>query len=223
MPVSFRTLAAAVVATCLAACATTPANLDDAKRAVVAYHDDGRYARDVASVAEAARAYLASRIGQVARPAIVIDVDETAISNWDRMRANDMGYIADGDCARLPRGPCGTLAWIAAANAPAIEPVLALYRFARSRGVAVFFMSGRRERLRDATAANLRRAGYDGCETLVLLADDARPAAFKAAERAQIEAAGWTIVLNLGDQPSDLDGGHAERGFLLPNPFYKVQ
>jgi hypothetical protein len=29
-------------------------------------------------------------------------------------------------------------------------------------------------------------------------------------------------VVNLGDQESDLDGGHAERAFKLPNPFYFI-
>jgi len=26
----------------------------------------------------------------------------------------------------------------------------------------------------------------------------------------------------MGDQPSDLAGGHAERSYLLPNPFYRI-
>jgi HAD superfamily, subfamily IIIB (Acid phosphatase) len=36
------------------------------------------------------------------------------------------------------------------------------------------------------------------------------------------EQAGYTIVANVGDQPSDLQGGHAEKRFLLPDPFYRV-
>jgi len=39
---------------------------------------------------------------------------------------------------------------------------------------------------------------------------------------AEIEQAGFTIIANMGDQPSDLLGGRAERMFLLPNPFYRV-
>jgi hypothetical protein len=45
---------------------------------------------------------------------------------------------------------------------------------------------------------------------------------FKAPERAKIAAKGYTIIANVGDQPSDLAGGYAERTFLLPNPFYRV-
>lgn len=45
---------------------------------------------------------------------------------------------------------------------------------------------------------------------------------FKAPMRAEIEQAGFTIIADMGDQPSDLLGGHAERMFLLPNLFYRV-
>jgi acid phosphatase len=45
---------------------------------------------------------------------------------------------------------------------------------------------------------------------------------YKAPQRARIEAMGYTIVANIGDQPSDLKGGHAERAFLLPDPFYTI-
>ncbi|GGL39530.1 acid phosphatase [Phycicoccus endophyticus] len=43
---------------------------------------------------------------------------------------------------------------------------------------------------------------------------------YKAATRAHIEAQGYDIVANFGDQYSDLKGGHADRGFKMPNPNY---
>jgi acid phosphatase len=45
---------------------------------------------------------------------------------------------------------------------------------------------------------------------------------FKAPQRAQIEQQGYTIIANLGDQPSDLAGGSSERTYQLPNPFYRI-
>ena len=45
---------------------------------------------------------------------------------------------------------------------------------------------------------------------------------FKAPQRALIEHQAYTVIANIGDQPSDLDGGFAERTFLLPNPFYRI-
>ena len=43
---------------------------------------------------------------------------------------------------------------------------------------------------------------------------------FKAPERRKISEQGYTIILTMGDQDSDLNGGYAERGFKLPNPVY---
>ena len=54
-------------------------------------------------------------------------------------------------------------------------------------------------------------------------ADFATATDFKTPVRAGIEEAGYTIIANIGDQPSDLFGGHAERIYLLPNPFYRVR
>jgi hypothetical protein len=45
---------------------------------------------------------------------------------------------------------------------------------------------------------------------------------YKAPERAKIASQGFTIIANVGDQPSDLAGGYAERTFLEPNPFYRI-
>jgi hypothetical protein len=46
--------------------------------------------------------------------------------------------------------------------------------------------------------------------------------AFKAPVRAGLEREGHRVIANVGDQPSDLEGGYAERSFLLANPFYRV-
>ena len=110
------------------------------------------------------------------------------------------------------------------ARAEPIKPVLALVRLARERGVAVFLLTGRPERLRAATEANLRAAGYEW--TGLLLKPDnlaTRSAAeFTARERKKLQDQGYTIIVNIGDQMSDLDGGVAERTYKLPNPFYFV-
>jgi acid phosphatase len=200
-----------------------PPNLGEAKRQIATYIDSGRYAADLAGVGDQARAYLESRAARGGKLAIVVDIDETALSNLPSLRANDFGFILGGPC-ELPRGPCGLLAWIAMGKAEPIKPVLALVRAARERGVAVFFLTGRTERLRAATEANLRAVGYEW--TAVLLRPDdlttQSAADFKAPERKKIMDQGYTIIVNIGDQMSDLDGGFAERTYKLPNPFYFI-
>jgi predicted secreted acid phosphatase len=202
-----------------------PANLSELKQELRRYYDSGDYARDLAAVAAAAQTYVEARASEVARPALVLDIDETSLSNWPEILANDFGYIPGGGCNALPKGPCGVTAWELSARAAAIAPTLRLFNAARAKGVAVFFITGRHEPERAATEHNLRRVGYRGWARLFMQPAGSKPPSatdFKAPQRARIEAMGYTIIANMGDQPSDLAGGHADRTFLLPNPFYRI-
>ncbi len=81
---------------------------------------------------------------------------------------------------------------------------------------------GRPPELREATERNLREQGYewDGVVLQPAGATFASAVDFKAPERKKIAEQGYTILLSMGDQQSDLDGGYAERTFKLPNPVY---
>jgi len=201
-----------------------PLNIDKIKDALLAYQAEN-YDGDVAAVFAAARAYVEGRAGEVSKPALVLDIDETSLSNWSNLKANNFGFIADGACDRLPNGPCGFKAWILQGVAPAIMPALDLFNAAKAKGVAVIFITGRRDRERQATLWNLDRAGYEGWAKLVTRPDDdAHPTveAYKTEERRKLAEAGYTIIATVGDQQSDLDGGFAECTFKVPNPFYFI-
>jgi acid phosphatase len=203
-------------------------NLGVLKLRLLHYACSDAYDRDVRRVLARATSYLKRRAPRVRRPAIVLDIDETALSNWPEIVANDFGYIPEGPCDAMPQGPCGWRGWVKAAKAEPIGPTLGLFKIAKAKGVAVFFLTGRRDRPdeREATERNLRAAGYDSWAAVVMrLPDDRAPSAvaYKAGERAKIEAQGYRIIINIGDQQSDLDGGHADRGFLVPNPFYYIR
>ena len=78
---------------------------------------------------------------------------------------------------------------------------------------------------RAATVRNLQSTGYTGYTDLIMEPVHAHydsAADFKAPQRAHIEDMGYTIIANVGDQPSDLDGGFSEQTYLLPNPFYRI-
>ena len=220
-------IAVGIVGTCFGhAFAETcaPDNLGEHKSKLAAYKTSGRYDTDLAAVAAEAKQYLQERLGKVDKPAIVFDVDETALSNYPALKINDYGFIINGACD-LDKGPCGFLAWIDLAKGTAIASTMELYRFARENNVAVFFITGRPERTREATEKNLREAGYDIWEKAVLKPNDMKvPSAadYKGPVRCELVAQGYNIVLNMGDQPSDLAGGCAEKTFLLPNPFYRI-
>lgn len=205
----------------MAGCSSTrrgePVNLSDAKAAVAAYVDDGRYERDLAAVATEAGAWITRRAAarrEGERLAVVFDIDETVLSNLPHMRGLDFGYV-----------PAEWEAWVARGEAPVIPAGKAVYDAARAAGVAVLFLTGREEpRDRAGTEANLRRAGLGDYAELRLAPAErgGRTAAeIKAAERAAWTAAGWTIIAAVGDQESDL-GAPAERSFKFPNPVYRI-
>jgi hypothetical protein len=196
-----------------------PLNLSDAKAAVHAYLDSGAYLREFAAASAEARGWIerraaARRPGE--RLAVVLDIDETVLSNLPHMLEQDFGYV-----------PRLWDEWVDQAAAPALEPMLEVYRAARAADVAVLFLTGRKApRDRAGTEENLRRTGMGEWEALRFAeAGDAHlptAAARKAAARAAWKAEGWTIIATIGDQYSDLEGGHAERAFKLPNPMYRI-
>lgn len=192
-----------------------PINLGLVKEQVLAYADSGQYDRDLAAVAAQARDWIVRRAATFDRaqgqPAVVFDIDETVLSSLAEMRAMNFGYI-----------PQRWDEWAARAEATPIAPMVEVYRTARAHDVAVIFLTGRRDNIRDGTAENLRRAGLGDYAHLFCKPVDftGSSEAFKTEIRRRLTAEGYVIIANLGDQQSDLAGGHAERTFKLPNPFY---
>lgn len=192
-----------------------PTNLDFEKLHWVQYHDNGSYERDQTTVAKGATQYLRDRIAQsnpAEKLAIVMDIDETSLSNYPDMLLMRFG---------------GTLREVGTAQAkgtdPVIKPALELYNFAKSHHVAVFFITGRPPILEKATVKNLMDAGYRNWDGLVFKPADYKLRSvipYKSSMRRDIESRGYKIVLSIGDQVSDLAGGYAEKGFKLPNPYY---
>lgn len=191
-----------------------PKNISLLKQELKTYVDSGHYLEDIAAVADEANTWIEQRLAAKKpseRLALVLDVDETMLSNLEEIRRNDYAYIRPNWAA-----------WVNAARAPIIAPVLEVFRTARRHGIAVIIITGRLESERTPTEANLRALGYDGWAQLHFKADDAvgSTGAFKTAWRQRLIAEGWTIVANVGDQDSDFAGGLAEKNFKLPCPFY---
>src|SRR5262249_56535346 len=81
-------------------------------------------------------------------------------------------------------------------EAKAIDPTLKLFILAKSKNVAVFFITGRRDNERPPTIANLKKVGYEGWTDLMMRGpgDPTPVRVFKTAERAKIAARGFTII-----------------------------
>ncbi|MGB2691231.1 MAG: HAD family acid phosphatase [Thermodesulfobacteriota bacterium] len=200
--------------------AKKPENLHTAKQAVILYHDSGEYDVDQEEVAQQAISYLANRINknlklpEPKKLAIVFDIDETSLSNYKILLSLDFAYHSHVLLTELEQ-----------ADDPAINPTLELYQFAKEKEVAIFFITGRPEKLRLDTEENLKRVGYTEWNKLFLKPDDYKEKSvipYKSGARKSIEAQGYHIVVNIGDQWSDLAGGFSERVFKIPNPYYYV-
>lgn len=200
-----------------------PANLGLLKEQLRAYQKCC-YAQDIEKVASEAKAYVEQRAPAATKPALVLDIDETSLSNWRMIIQNDFGYIPGGSCDLTPNTACGARAWELSASGEVIRPTLELFNAAKAKNVAVFFITGRRDDPveRAATVENLSSAGYSGWSELVMKQpSDKSPAeTYKSVVRARIASQGYTIIANMGDQESDLAGGNSEKVFKLPNPFY---
>ena len=196
------------------------------------YHDSGEYEGDLATVGHNAERSLGKQVKRLekapgpgkfnecnskgkkckeVKPAIVFDIDETSLSNYAGLNAAD--FSAGGSVAGIVGG-----------GLPAIGPTLELYDDAVSKGVTPFFITGRPDALQSVAETNLQQAGYDSPQTVITKPSGAGTTIeYKSGERARIEnELGYKILINIGDQDSDLAGGHAVRPFKLPNPFYYI-
>jgi len=199
-----------------------PQNLGLLKAKLKSYHDCtctcGCYVSSLARQDGVALAYLEQRVAHARhgeKLALVLDIDETSLSNYPEMAAEDFGFVQkDWD------------KWAESAKAAAIPGTLKLEEKAEQLGVAVFFITGRADTLRAATEKNLLAAGYSSWAGLTLRSKDELHEAtipYKSAAREQIVQQGYTIILSVGDQWSDLRGSpQAEYSVKLPNPFYYI-
>jgi len=206
---------------------STSYNAGDWENTLRTYHDTGVYDHQITQVDQVAEATIdrfahssarKAAVARVARhhhhqrskPAIVLDVDETTLSNYTAINADNFTFGPQSQAEAT--NEIGT----------AIAATKTLYDDAKARGVAIFFITGRRENTRAHTAHNLETQGFTGYKQLILKPDASTDSTvvYKSNARAGIEQQGYKIVANIGDQYSDLAGGHAVTAFKLANPFY---
>ena len=149
--------------------------------------------------------------------AIVSDLDETLLDNrpfFETIKGQNEDQIDWGAFEN----------WQKTCQSQPLKPTKELLEYARSRGVAIFFVTGRMERLRRVTIENLLKHGiaYDG---LYMRANgnEQNASSMKSAYRKQIEDMGFKIVVNIGDQYSDLAGGYSTDCEKLPNKIYYIR
>jgi predicted secreted acid phosphatase len=149
---------------------------------------------DVTAVTNQAQSYLNGALASVPageKPAIVLDIDNTALASY----------------------------FNSSYPVPATPPVLALAKYAAAHGAKIFFVTGRPDIIDSFTQYNLTNVGYqvDGLYSRNPIQLFESLQTFKTGARQQIAADGYTIVANIGNSQSDLDGGYAQATFKLPD------
>lgn len=192
-------------------------NLTLVKQELTDYYDSGVYFSEIQGVLNEAKNNLSQLIkdNSTHKPlAVVLDVDDTAISNYLDLKRVDFGGDYSTRYQLLLKG-----------DEPAIPGMLDFYNFALANHVSIFFISGRPENVRDLTIRVLQKDGYKNWQQIYFKSkaqQDLSTVAFKTAIRQKISQSGYTIVENIGDQYSDLTGGYAQFQYKLPNPFYLI-
>jgi hypothetical protein len=197
---------------------------------ILEYYESGRYAEDTEAVARSARRSLRRQLDgglSDGDDAIVFDIDDTALSSYEcQKRHGDFGSTELALCVIVAGAQTTTGT---GDGLPAIEPVRRLYRLAQRKAVSIFFITGRPELARPSSIDNLRAAGFDGPFELIMqrnvqftdnTLNENSLVPYKSGARAKIERRGYQILVNIGDQRSDLQGGHAAKRFKVPNPMY---
>ncbi|MET8449477.1 HAD family acid phosphatase [Streptomyces sp. NPDC005209] len=156
--------------------------------------DYSTWQKDCQTVMDQALPYLKARIA-AAKPgekqAIVFDIDNTTLET-------DFGFT-------YPQ--------------PANKPVLNVAKYAQEHGVSLFFVTARPGIIYWPTEYNLEHDGYDvsGLYVRGLFDLFKDVAAYKTAQRVDIENKGYDIIANIGNSATDLSGGHAEKTYKLPD------
>jgi 5'-nucleotidase (lipoprotein e(P4) family) len=159
-------------------------------------------------------------------PAIMLDIDETVLDNapYEARIIKSLGQYSPSTFAE----------WCRNENAAAVPGVKAFLDYAVKQGVAVFYYSARREKLRECTVRNMRELALPLPEDSRLLLSNGTG---KSGHRKMI-ASQYRILLLVGDNLEDfIDGSksdpagrrelavrHAQRWgrqwVILPNAIY---
>ncbi|OGO91401.1 MAG: hypothetical protein A3F10_07640 [Coxiella sp. RIFCSPHIGHO2_12_FULL_42_15] len=189
------------------------------EKQLINYHDSGQYYQDISAVIKEATYYLQFRLTQNDRShnkhklAIVMDIDETALSNYLALQQTNFNITPE--IMRKIQ---------AEDNDPAIPYTLALYNYAKDHGVDIFFITGRNQRIAEHTINNLSTAGYHQWKGIAFNTSDQTKNTrwYRIHERRQIQRAGYDIIMNIGNRKATLEGGYSDMIFKLPNPYYQL-
>ncbi|MFA7229425.1 MAG: HAD family acid phosphatase [Melioribacteraceae bacterium] len=190
-----------------------PVNLGAAKIEVQEYYESGGFERECSAIIDDAINHFKQNPSE-SNSAVIFDIDETALSNYQYTKEIGFGYIHKS-----------WKDWQQKSGAPAIQSVKRLYDYLISKSTHIVFLTGRDSEEREATERNLRHLGYNKFDTLIVRSEAERSltaAAFKLEKRKELIDKGYKIAASVGDQLSDFFGGETGYKIMIPNYLYLI-
>jgi predicted secreted acid phosphatase len=144
---------------------------------------------------------------------VVIDIDETMISLQRTINKFDDGWF-DESLAEI----------MVTTNYPAFPCVIDFVNLCMARNIKVYVLSSRRKKYTQYAKELLANAGYAQYTDLLLRDDDDHGTIqnYKIMQRKALVEKGEHILINIGDQDSDLVGGYADHEKKFPNDWYEI-
>lgn len=198
----------------LISCGSVPVNLQLAKKDVMSYYESDRYSNDLKKIISNAEEKII-KLELKTNSAVVFDVDETSLSNYESIKKIYFGY-----------DPVMWNNWINEGKAPAISEVKQFYDFIIMKKIKAIFLSSRKGSQYDVTYRNLKQAGYLEFDILILKDNsdsNLTSLAFKSKQRELLSKKGYDIIAVIGDQESDLQGNDHGLQIKLPNYLYIIE
>ncbi len=186
-------------------------NLGAAKNAVQAYYESGEFDRECAKIIDDAIDQM-DGIKLTGKPAVVFDIDETALSNYEYTKEIGFGYVY-----KLWNE------WQQKGIAPVIKDTKRFYDYLISKNIHAIFVTGRNSEVGEATKRNLIEQGYTKFDTLIVRSKTEikmTAAEYKTKKREELVKKGYDIIACIGDQWSDLVGGNTGIKIKLPSYLY---
>lgn len=198
----------------LTSCSSVPENLSISKNKIIEYYESGNYKNDLNKIIENAKEKF-DNVESCGSCAVVFDVDETALSNYQINKKLDFGYV-----------PELWDVWIEEKKSRAIEPVKDFYDFLLNKNFKIIFITGRKDFQNEATVENLIKAGYEKFDTLITRSKseyNLSALEFKSQKRIELKKMGYKIAGTVGDQFSDINGPEHGIQVKIPNYIYIIR
>jgi len=195
-------------------CFPSLVNLDTAKDQIAHYYESGQYQKELTKIINDAKEKFCN-IEIHPNSAVVFDVDETVLDNYEAIKQIGFGYESKYWDE-----------WIDKASAPANPQVKDLHDFLVKKGFKIIFITGKKDYQYNATFKNLNAAGYVDFDTLIVREKKdykTKSALFKSLKRKEMTEKGYIVVGCVGDQITDCQGENCGIVVKLPNYLYLVE